>query len=324
MAEILYQLQLNLFSPIIMCFFLGILAALFKSDLKIPAPVHELVSIYLLLAVGIKGGVSLTGVMPMTMVMPVLATLAVGVITPILSYLVLQRIGGFSVLNSAAIAAHYGSVSMITFIACIAYLDVSEVPYEGFMPALLVLLQIPGIFVALVIVRLLKPGYVSNIGQAVKEVLASRSVLLLAGGLIIGLLSGPNQYAKVEPFFNDLFPGFLAVFLLEMGIIAASRVKEVKVSGMFLVGFGVLMPVFHGVIGVLLGHVAGLSVGGSTLLGVMAASASYIAAPAAIRLALPQANPALYLTPALVVTFPFNIVFGIPLYYFVASHLVSF
>lgn len=321
--EILHQLQMNLLSPIILSFFLGMGAAFLKSDLRVPAPVQDVIALYLLFAIGMKGGVSLTGVQLGALVSPIAATVVLGVLTPLLAFVVLSQVGRLSVLNSAAIAAHYGSVSIITFIAAIAYLDAINVPHEGFMPALLVILEIPGIFVALLMVRLLKPGYGGSLVHAAKEVLSSKSVLLLVGGMVIGLVSGEEHYEKVRPFFSDIFPGFLCLFLLEMGIIAASRLKEVRTSGLFLIGFGILVPIIHGAIGAALGHFAGLSVGGATLLATLAASASYIAAPAAIRTALPDANPALYLTPSLVITFPFNIVFGIPIYYFIASKLAG-
>ena len=320
--EILQQIQSNLLSPIILSFFLGIFAALVKSDLRIPKQVHDTISIYLLFAIGLKGGVSLTTVHLSEVVHPALATVALGIITPILTFLVVRNIGRLSVVNSAAIAAHYGSVSVITFIACTTYLELHSIAHEGFIPSLVVMLEIPGVFVALSLVQLLKPGYESNFGRVAKEVLTSRTIMLLLGGLIIGYVSGPLQYAKVAPLFTDLFQGFLALFLLEMGIVAFSSARELRSSGLFLVALGISMPIINGIIGILLAKLAGLSLGGMVLLGTMASSASYIAAPAAVRISLPEANPSLYLTPALVVTFPFNILFGIPLYFYIASRLV--
>ena len=190
------------------------------------------------------------------------------------------------------------------------------------MPALVVMLETPAIFVALLLVRLLKPAHQGNMGHAIREIISSRSIVLLIGGLVIGYLCSREQYEKIAPLFSDLFQGFLSLFLLEMGIVAASRVKELRTSGLFLVLFGILMPLINGTIGAFLGHWAGLSEGGVVVFATMAASASYIAAPAAIRISLPEANPALYLTSALVITFPFNILFGIPIYYYIASHLV--
>jgi len=319
--EIINQIQANLLSPIILSFFLGIVACFIKSDLRIPAQVQETISIYLLFAIGLKGGVALASADLQTVLMPALATLALGLITPVLTFWVVRNLGSLSVINSAAIAAHYGSVSIITFMASLTYLQSLGIPSEGFMPALVVILEIPAIFVALLMVRLLKPAHQGNMGHAVREILSSRSIVLLLGGLIIGYLCSREQYDKIAPLFQDLFQGFLALFLLEMGIVAASRVKELRTSGLFLVLFGILMPLANGMIGAVLGYWAGLSEGGIVVFATMAASASYIAAPAAIRVSLPEANPALYLTSALVITFPFNILFGIPIYYYVASHL---
>lgn len=320
--EIIQQIQANLLSPIILSFFLGMVACFIKSDLRIPPQIHETISIYLLFAIGLKGGMALANSELHTVILPVLATLALGIIIPVLTFWVVRNVGKLSVINSAALAAHYGSVSIITFMASITYLDSLGIPHEGFMPALVVILEIPGILIALLLVRLLKPTHQGNLGHVVREILSSRSIVLLIGGLVIGYFSNREQYDKIMPLFQDLFQGFLALFLLEMGIVAASRMREVRTSGLFLVLFGILMPIINGSLGAVLGHWAGLSVGGMVVFATMAASASYIAAPAAIRVSLPDANPALYLTSALVITFPFNIVFGIPIYYYIASHLV--
>lgn len=320
--EIIHQIESNLLSPIILSFFLGMFACLIKSDLRMPPQVHEMISIYLLFAVGLKGGFALANAKMGTVLLPGLATLALGVIIPVLTFWVVRNLGRLSVVNSAAIAAHYGSVSIITFLASITYLQGLGIPSEGFMPALVVLLESPSIFVAILIVRLLKPKFQSNMVHTVREIISSRSIVLLIGGLVIGYICSREQYEKITPLFHDLFQGFLSLFLLEMGIVAASRLKELRTSGLFLLLFGIFMPIVNGSIGAVFGHWAGLSEGGMVVLATMAASASYIAAPAAIRISLPEANPALYLTSSLVITFPFNILFGIPIYYYIASHLV--
>lgn len=320
--EIIQQIQANMLSPIILSFFLGMIACFIKSDLRIPPQIHETISIYLLFAIGLKGGMALANSELRSVFLPVLATLALGVIIPILTFWVVRNVGKLSVINSAALAAHYGSVSIITFMASITYLDSLGIPHEGFMPALVVILEIPGILIALLLVKLLKPTHQGNLGHVVKEIMSSRSIVLLIGGLAIGYFSNREQYDKIMPLFQDLFQGFLALFLLEMGIVAASRMKELRTSGLFLVFFGILMPIVNGCIGAVLGHWAGLSEGGIVMFATMAASASYIAAPAAIRVSLPDANPALYLTSSLVITFPFNILFGIPIYHYVANFLL--
>ena len=205
-------------------------------------------------------------------------------------------------------AAHYGSVSAVTFIAAQSFVEAAGLAGEAFLPALVALLEVPAIVIALLLVR-------SGAWQvALREVLSSRSIILLIGGLTIGYIAGPQGFAPVEPFFVGGFKGALTLFLLEMGLVAARRLRDLRQVGSVLLGFGVIMPIAHGALGVFLGSWVGLSVGGSAVLGAMAASASYIAAPAAVRLALPGANPSYYLTASLGITFPFNLTLGIPLY----------
>jgi uncharacterized protein len=189
---------------------------------------------------------------------------------------------------------------------------------EGFMPTLVAVLEVPAIVVALVIARMRMGGGRGSWGSVLHEVLAGRSVILLLGGLAIGYLSGWEGLQTVSPLFVDLFQGALTLFLLEMGMVAARRLRDFARTGPQLVAFGILLPIFNGAVGVWLGTQAGLSVGGATVFGVMTASASYIAAPAAVRIALPEANPGIYLTASLAITFPFNLTVGIPLYYAIA------
>jgi hypothetical protein len=245
---------------------------------------------------------------------PAAVTLLLGCITPVTSYLVLRRLGRFGAADSAAIAAHYGSVSAVTFIAAQAFVvSVGEEP-EGFMPTLLTLLESPGIHIALAI-GVLQAGGGQPLRETLHEILTGRTMILLVGGLIVGFLMGETGWHAVAPFFDGGFKGALMLFLLEMGIVAADRIGDLRHVGRFLLAFGILMPIAHGVLAAGLGTVAGLSVGGSTMLAAMAASASYIAAPPAARMNLPTANPTYYLTSALAITFPFNVTLGIPLYY---------
>ncbi len=305
----------NLLSPLLLCFALGALAVLLRSDLRVPEPVFNALSIYLMLAIGLKGGVELSRLPPSAFVLPGLAALGLGMAIPIWCYALLRRVGRFGAADAAAIAAHYGSVSAVTFVAAIAYLDASGTPYEGFAPALLAIMEVPGIVVAFALARAGGAlGGRGNAGEAVREILSGKSVLLLAGGLLIGAVVGEAGYLRVKPVFSDLFQGALCLFLLELGILAAGRLGDFRRVGPFLAVFAVVLPVLHGVLGVAVGHAIGLSVGGMTVLGTLAASASYIAAPAAVRLALPQANPGYYLTASLAITFPFNLTLGLPLY----------
>lgn len=303
----------NLLSPIILAFLLGIVASLVRSDLRLPEALYSTLSIYLLLSIGLKGGVELHRTPLDQVALPALVTLALGILTPLTAYAVLRRIGGFDLVNAAAIAAHYGSVSAVTFIVALAFVGGMGLVAEGFMPALVAVLEVPAIVVALLI-AFVRGDRAGSWRDALHEVLAGRSVLLLTGGLVIGWSVGPEGFAPVAPFFQAGFQGALTLFLLEMGIVAARRLQDLKSVGLFLVGFGILMPLLHGVLGVWAGQLAGLSVGGSAVLGAMVSSASYIAAPAAVRIALPEANPTYYLTAALGITFPFNIILGIPIY----------
>lgn len=311
-------IRLNLLSPVVLAFALGIIATLVRSDLRFPDELYTALSIYLLLAIGLKGGVALSQTPIGEFWAPALATLALGAGVPIWTYAILRRLGSFEVADAAALAAHYGSVSAVTFIASLGFLQLVQVPVEGFMPTLMAILEVPAIGVALLIARM-RMGGGGTLRSVFHEVFAGKSILLLLGGLTIGYLAGPEGVASVSPFFVDLFYGALMLFLLEMGMIAARRFGDLKKVGVFLLAFGMIMPVLHGALGVWLGGLSGLSVGGSTVLGVLAASASYIAAPAAVRIALPQANPGYYLTASLAITFPFNLIVGIPLYYAFAT-----
>lgn len=310
----------NLLSPAILAFVLGVIASLIRSDLRLPEALYSTLTIYLLLAIGLKGGVELSKTPVALFVWPALLTLFLGVLTPITAYNILRRLGRMDRANSAAIAAHYGSVSAVTFIVAVTFGSMTGAPAEGFMPALVAILEVPAIAVALMIafVRGERAGSWQN---ALHEVLAGRSVVLLLGGLLIGLAVGERGYAPVEPFFGTMFMGALTLFLLEMGIVAARRLRDLRKAGPFLIAFGIFVPILHGLLAVWLGGLAGLSIGGAAVFGAMVSSASYIAAPAAVRIALPEANPTFYLTAALGITFPFNIVLGIPLYFMFAGWL---
>lgn len=310
--------RLNLLSPIVLAFVLGIVATLIRSDLKFPDELYTALSIFLLLAIGLKGGAELAETPLAEFWRPALVTVLLGVAVPIWSYAILRKIAGFGIADSAALAAHYGSVSAVTFIASLTFLEALEVAYEGFMPTLVAVLEVPAIVVALLIART-RMGGRGSWGEVLHEVLAGKSVVLLLGGLAIGFLTGKEGLEPVAPFFMGLFQGALTLFLLEMGMLAALRFRDLATVGPYLIGFGVVMPVLHGALGVWLGALSGLSVGGSTVLAVLAASASYIAAPAAVRIALPEANPSYYLTGSLAITFPFNLTVGIPLYYALAQ-----
>lgn len=316
--ETLELVRLNLLSPMVLAFGLGIVATLIRSDLRLPDVVYSALSIYLLLAIGLKGGVALAGTPLSDLAWPAAATLLAGVLIPLGTYPVARRIGRWSVPDAAALAAHYGSVSVVTFVAAQAFLDRAGVPYEGFLPTLVALLEVPAILVGLLIAQRAQAadGTASGVGwgATLREVLAGRSIVLLVGGLVIGAAAGAPGMARVDAFFVAPFEGALTIFLLEMGLVTARRFGDLRRSGPFLLAFGTIAPLVHGTAGVGLGLLAGLSAGGATVFATLLASASYIAATAAVRLALPEANPGRYLTASLAVTFPFNLVIGIPTY----------
>ncbi len=316
-------LQINLLSPMVLAFALGITATLVRSDLKLPDELYTTLSIYLLLAIGLKGGIALAQTSLAAFWAPALATVALGVIIPIIAYGVARKIGKLSVADAAALAAHYGSVSAVTFAAAQTFLDTVGVRYEGFMPALVAILEVPAIVIALLIAQVAGGPQSGDWRKALRELITSKSILLLVGGMVIGWLAGPRGGKEVAPLFVDLFKGALTFFLLELGMVAARRFRDLPSAGLFLLGFSIIIPIFNGLLGIWFGSMTGLSLGGSTILGVLAASASYIAAPAAVRIALPQANPGFYLTAALGITFPFNLAIGLPLYYTIASWIVG-
>jgi len=325
--EILDAIRANLLSPAVLFFALGLLAALAKSDLKFPEPLYVGLTIYLLVAIGFKGGVAIAVAGLGQVWLPALAAMVLGALIPLWTYPLLRFVGKLSAVDSAAIAAHYGSVSAVTFIAATNYLKAVNQPYESYATAFLAVMESPAILVGVVLGKLATQKAGEALGpslkQSVHEAIFGRSIFLLVGSLVVGALCGETGMKKVEPFFVTPFQGVLALFLLEMGIVAGRRLGDLKKVGPFLLGFGIVVPLVNGVLGVYLGKVAGLGLGGATLLGVLSASASYIAAPAAIRMSLPDANPTLYLTSSLAITFPFNITLGIPIYLAIARKLYS-
>ena len=325
--DLLEAVRANLLTPAVLFFALGVFAAVVKSDLKFPEQLYAGLTIYLLLAIGLKGGASFAEAGLARVWLPALAALGLGALIPFWTYPVLRFFGRLPAVDAAALAAHYGSVSAVTFIAATNYLVAVGEPYEPFASAFLAVMESPAILVGVVLGKLAAPrnasGPAPSLRTAVHEAVFGRSVLLLVGALVVGAASGAAGLGKVEAFFIAPFQGVLALFLLEMGIVAGRRLGDLRKVGPFLLAFGVLAPVVNGAVGVWLGQATGLSLGGSALFGVLAASASYIAAPAAIRVSLPDANPTLYLTAALAITFPFNLTLGIPLCLGIARHLFA-
>jgi len=310
----------NLVSPIVLCFVLGLVARWVKSDFELPDAVYQSLSIYLLLAIGLKGGAAVSKTPLHELFMPAAVTLALGILTPLSAYFLMRKIGRLGQTDAAATAAHYGSVSAVTFLAAVEAAQVGGFKPEGYLAALVALLEVPGIIVGLVLARSKGSGSLSH---AVHDVLTGKSIFLLVGGLVIGTACGADKIQTVAPFFIDPFKGVLCLFLLELGTVAAGRMRDMKEAGWRLVALGCFIPAMHGIIGTSAGVFAGMSAGGAAVLGAMVGSASYIAAPAAVRIALPKASPGIYLTLALGITFPFNLIVGIPLFLKFATWLVG-
>ena len=310
-------LSLNLGSPAVLAFALGLVATLLRSDLRFPEAVTSLLSTYLLFSIGLKGGIELRKASFGDIAAPTLVTLIIGLLVPIVAYRVARTFIKLSVADAASIAAHYGSVSAVTFSAAETFTRAAGTLDEGYLPALVALLEIPGIVVAMVIASRALGG--RDLRSAVHEVLTGKSIMLLVGGLLIGCFANEKGIEKVEPLFKELFAGVLVLFLLDLGTLAAQRLRTLKAVGPRLVVFAIAMPVVFGTVGVFGGTLAGLSIGGAAVLGAMTASASYIAAPAAVRAGLPEADVGLSLGAALGMTFPFNLAIGIPLFHELAQ-----
>ena len=308
----------NLVSPVVLAFVLGLVARWVRSDLEIPSAIYQGMSIYLLFAIGLKGGVALSNTSVAELAAPAALTVVLGVLTPVSAFFFLRTFGRLWRIDAAATAAHYGSVSAVTFIAALEAVRLAGMPSNGYLPALLAVLEVPGIIVGLLLARQTREG---GIKQAVQEVVTGRSIFLMAGGLVIGALCGEAKMQTVAPFFVAPFQGVLCLFLLELGMVAAGRIRDLRAAGWRLIVAGCLLPLVHGAVGTAGAVAAGMSPGGAAVFGAMVGSASYIAAPAAVRIALPQASPGIYLTLALGVTFPFNLSVGIPVFLKLAQSL---
>tara|TARA_B100000073_G_C23714419_1_gene565398 strand:+ start:815 stop:1810 length:996 start_codon:yes stop_codon:yes gene_type:complete len=312
----------NIFAPPVLFFFTGVMAVLCKSDLEIPAPLPKLFSLYLLLSIGFKGGIEIqkSGFFTDQVFLTLSAAILMSLIIPLLGFFILRF--KFDVFNSAAIAAAYGSISAVTFISAESFLASQNIDFDGFMVGALALMESPAIIVGLLLVKFAGPKNRPNsrklhIRSILHESFLNGSVYLLLGSLIIGFLtsySNPSAIEKMRPFTHSLFYGAECFFLLDMGIVAAQRLPSLKKAGSFLIGFAILMPVFNGFLGVLVARFLSLNPGNALLFVVLCASASYLAVPAAMRMTVPEARSSYYISTTLGLTFPFNIVLGIPLY----------
>lgn len=309
----------NLLSAPVLAFVLAVGLTLGRFDVRLPEALPPTLAAYLLFAIGLKGGRSLGASTPSELLGPLAAALVIGAVTPVIAFGAMRGIVRLDRSDAAGVAAHYGSVSAVTFIVALATIEARGLVVEGVIAGLLAVLEVVGIVVGLALAsRRSRDGSWSD---AVAEVVRGRSIALLLLGLAVGVIAGDLRLEPVDPLFVGLLQGALVLFLIEMGAIAAERLRDVSQVGGRLVLAAILVPVVNGAVGAVLGSLAGLSTGGTAVLATLAASASYIAAPAAVRVALPQANPALSISASLGVTFPFNLIIGIPLYLWFATQL---
>ncbi len=314
----------NLLSPLILCFVLGLIAGAVKSDLEIPAPIAKGLSIYLMLAIGLKGGWSLAASGVGWAVAPaLLAAALLSLLLPLPAYAALRGFLRQDQATAAAIAAHYGSISIVTFASAQAFLAQQAIAHEGYIVAMVAIMETPAIVTGIYLAHRGTTATPSHQDNLLREVLFNGSVMLLVGGLLIGWATGARGEAEVKPFFSDLFKGALCLFLLDIGLTVARRGAALRRLTPGLIGFGLMMPLVAACAGLATGAALGLSLGGVTLLMLLCASASYIAVPAAMRLAVPKADPAIYMTLSLAVTFPFNITVGVPLYFATARFFLG-
>lgn len=310
----------NLTNPVLLFFVLGIIASLVKSDLKIPDSSSKFISLYLLFAIGFKGGQELShSEFNTEIIYSILFAIGLSVLVPLYTFYLLKRKIGTP--NAGAIAAAYGSVSAVTFVTAVSFLENQGVSFGGHMVAIMAIMESPAIVVGVILIMLndRTKEEKKSIGGILKHSLTSGSVLMLTGSLVIGLIADASQARGIEPFTTDIFKGFLSLFLLEMGMVTANRIKEFKKHGLFLFFFGIMVPLFNGMV---VAYVSGFlteSEGNRFLFAILAAGASYIAVPATMKLAEPRADPGIYIPMALGITFPFNITIGMPIYYAVVQ-----
>ena len=323
----------NLSSPPLLFFFLGAAAVLARSDLEIPTQVAKFLSLYLLFAIGFKGGVALSeSPLDATVGLVMLAALLLAAAVPVYMFFLLRR--RVPVADAAAIAATYGSISAVTFVTCTSYLDAAGIPWSGYLVAAMALMESPAIIVGILLYRLYSGDTNNRDGatdwrELLREACLNGSVFLIIGSLLIGWFTGPAGMAQIGPFVSELFIGVLCLFLLDMGIVAARRLQDLRLgqrsqglSSPVLAAMALLLPLINGTLAGGVALLLGLAEGDALLLTVLGASASYIAVPAAMRLALPEANPSIYLPMSLAITFPFNLLIGIPAYHQVLRWLL--
>lgn len=341
--DILGLIQANILTPIVLFFILGIIAARIKSDLKMPDAISEFLPIYLLAAIGLHGGLEMRNTGFSDMLIPMLVAIGLSLIFTLNHYQILRRLGKFNIFDSYALASTYGAVGAVTFSVGLSFLKNQGVESEGYLAAILAVLEPVSFILAIFLTNMavskqiqskkqsLPEGTLdsneketaeqskTNLSKVLHESMTGKAIVILLGGIIIGYLIGDKGFESISIVFDELFIGAIAIFLLEMGIIAGQRLDDIKKVGLFLFTFSILLPTFNGIIGVLVATTLGLSIGGAVMFGLLMASASFIAAPAVLRHAIPQAKPSLYITSALGITFPYNIIILLPIMFTISS-----
>ncbi len=340
---ILELIQSNLLTPIVLFFIFGIIAARIKSDLKIPDAISEFLPIYLLAAIGLHGGIEMRNTGFETMLIPMLVAIGLSLLFTLNHYQILRHLGKFNLFDSYALASTYGAVGAVTFSVGLSFLKNQGVTSEGYLAAILAVLEPVAFILAIFLTNFAVSKQIkmkkksigeiqteseiemgisetkTNLKQVLHESITGKAIVILLGSIVIGYLIGEEGFSSISIVFDELFTGAIVIFLIEMGIIAGQRLDDIKKVGVFLIAFSILMPTFNGIVGVLVATALGLSLGGAVMFGLLLASASFIAAPAVLRHAIPQAKPSLYITSALGITFPFNIIVLLPIMYLVSS-----
>ena len=339
--DILQLIQANLLTPIILFFLFGIIAARIKSDLRIPEAISEFLPIYLLAAIGLHGGVEMRNTGFENMLIPMLAAIGLSLLFTLNHYQILKRLGKFNLFDSYALASTYGAVGAVHFSVGLSFLKNQGVTSEGYIAAILAVLEPLAFILAIFMtnmavskqIKTKKQSFAdsgsdidvslgqtkTNLSKVLRESITGKAIVILLGSIVIGYIIGKGGFESIRIVFDDMFTGAIVIFMIEMGIIAGQRLDDIKKVGVFLTAFAILVPLFNGTIGVLVATALGLSVGGAVMFGLLMASASFIAAPAVLRHAIPQAKPSLYITSALGITFPFNIIVTLPILFTIST-----
>ena len=342
--DILQLIQSNLLTPIILFFLFGIIAARIKSDLKIPEAISEFLPIYLLAAIGLHGGIEMRNTGFENMLIPMLVAIGLSLLFTLNHYQILRRLGKFNIFDSYALASTYGAVGAVTFSVGLSFLKNQGVTSEGYLAAVLAILEPVAFILAIFLTNMAVSKQIhqkkksftkddtseidvglqetkTKLSQVLHESITGKAIVILLGSIIIGYIIGEEGFSSIEIVFDEMFTGAIVIFMIEMGIIAGQRLDDIKKVGIFLIAFAIIMPTFNGVVGVLVATGMGLSLGGAVMFGLLLASASFIAAPAVLRHAIPQAKPSLYITSALGITFPYNIIVLLPIMFTLSTIL---